>query len=136
MKKRILFLDDDRFSMTPYAEKLQAEGYIVDFYIEPADAYDYFIVRNQDCTRQGQYDLMIVDLMMRLSPDELPEEAEQAGIRFVSEARERYQVFCPVLFLTVLCDEDIVAKAAKFGKVLQKPISIESFMNRVREAIK
>jgi CheY-like chemotaxis protein len=128
MKKRILFLDDNQFEMLPYAERLEIEGYIVDRFVEPESAIKCF-------ENNIHYDLMIIDLIMRQNPNDLPEDAERAGIKFIEKVQTKYNIICPIIFSTVITDEYIINEAKKHGRIITKPYYPASLIQLVKEVI-
>jgi DNA-binding response OmpR family regulator len=130
MKETILFLDDDRYEMQSYIDKLRAEG----FEVIPFTASDEAL---QHLQKKPSIDLMIVDLIMRFGPTESTNDAHLAGFRFCKMVRESLHIECPIVVLTVVSDEDIIKPLRNLADVvLHKPIVPAELARCVKERLK
>jgi DNA-binding response OmpR family regulator len=127
MKKRILFLDDNQYEMQGYIDKLRTEGFDVVSFAQPDEALRF--LREKDAV-----DLLIVDLIMRFSPEESVNETHLAGVRFCQTVRRSLKINSPIIILTVVTDNDILDQARQYADfVLHKPTLPSELVRCVKE---
>ncbi|HEX9654953.1 MAG TPA: response regulator [bacterium] len=135
MSKRILFVDDEDWSVTPYFEILQDKNIEVDL----AENSDQAI----DLLRKKKYNLIVLDIMFApgtIMGDTVP--PRKAGSTLLSKVRNneipdlKTDPDVPVLILTAVTNglvldnirdlhvEEICRKPAEFNEVIDKILDI------------
>jgi CheY-like chemotaxis protein len=123
IKKRILWIDDDYYAIRGLVRPLEEEGVIVDNVPSGLDAFERL--------KTEKYDLLIVDMIIPLArnDDKVNVEAQEweneeyVGVGLVKWLREKSDIKCPILLLSVIDDP--------IGKYeLSKYINIHSIIKR------
>ncbi len=117
MKKRILFIEDERF----FLEQLQMA--LTDYEITPA----YSAVKGMEFIQDGDFDAVLLDIMMSPSEDMDPEFVDYGRSTGVEICRriKNLKPELPVIALTVVRDPGILDRIKEAGasRVLNKPAS-------------
>jgi len=118
MKKRILWIDDDYYSIQGLFRPIEKEGYKVDVALSAFDGY-------QKAQKWQDYDLIVVDLIIPISREESApaivkgwnnkEEYEHVGLGLAKWLLDDAQAKCPVLILSVVPDPISLFKMEKLG---------------------
>ncbi len=132
MPKRILFVDDEDWSVEPYFEKLRDHEIAFDLALDVAQAIKLL--------QKNRYDLLVVDIM--LPPGEIfgPNvEPRKAGEVFLRRLRSneiphlKTSPEVPVLVLTAVTDQKLpeTMKELEVKEVFQKPAPFELVTDRI-----
>ena len=118
MSKKILFIDDDVKRVSSHIEMLQMEGYEVETEASAQKALEAFM------KNPSGYSLIILDIMM--PKDEFTRQETNFGRNTGLVLLEKLRGISkdiPIIVLTVLRDQNVIAKAKKFGvaEYLLKP---------------
>ncbi len=129
MKKKILFLDDDKYEMLGLLERLESEEYEVVFCVNSKEA--------KEVLRRGfKPDLIISDLIIRNKVYDPIEEKYHSGVNFCGFIREEVHLNCPIIILTVVTQQSIIESVKKYNALLlNKPITPRQLLARVKEKI-
>jgi len=135
MKKKILFVDDDRRRTEIYVEMLRLEGYEVKFADTIKEAESDFDRGNSD------FALIILDIMIPYGGyiGENSCESRTRGIEFLKDVRKyKSEQELLVIILTVCSDELIRKKAFEAGcnEYLEKPCLPSQLLEKVKESLK
>lgn len=135
MSKRILFVDDENWSVSPYFEVLQDKKIEIDFAENSDQAIDFL--------RQKKYDLIVLDIMF--APGTMMGEnvePRRAGSTLLAKIRHKEipnlqtEPNVPVLVLTAVTNgqvldtirdlqvKEICRKPAAFDEVIDKIVNI------------
>ena len=124
MNNRILWIDDDYYTIKGLYRPLERKGFIVDVAKNALDGY-----------RKGpgweNYDLIVVDLIIPLSDDEMPLPEEVAswghekyiGLGLVNWLITKIAVKCPILLLSVVSDPILNLQFMKYERLYYLPKS-------------
>ena len=117
MSKRVLFIEDEKF----FLEGLQIA--LTDYEIIPA----YSAPRGMELMQDGDFDAVLLDIMMPPAEDMNPEDVgygRTTGVELCRRIRN-LKPELPIVVLTVVRDPGILAEiqAAGASKVLNKPVS-------------
>jgi len=131
MKKRILFIEDERF----FLEQLQMA--LTEYEIIPA----YSAVKGMEFIQDGDFDAVLLDIMMSPSEDMDPEFVDYGRSTGVEVCRriKNLKPELPVIALTVVRDPGILERIKEAGasRVLNKPASssmVSECLNEVLNA--
>lgn len=108
MKKKILWIDDDYYSISGLFRPLEREGYRVTPAISALDGY-------REAQKWKEYDLIVVDLIIPVAQQQesVPEvvktwederENKHVGVGIVKWLLQTLNVTCPVLVMSVVRD--------------------------------
>jgi len=135
MSKRVLFVDDEDWSVTPYFETLQDRNIEIDFAEDSDQAIDFL--------RKKEYDLIVMDIMFapgKTMGDNV--QPRRAGSTLLSKIRKneipglKTKTDVPVLVLTAVTNgmvlesirdlqvREICRKPAAFDEVIDKILSV------------
>jgi len=135
MSKRVLFVDDEDWSVTPYFETLQDRNIEIDFAEDSDQAIDFL--------RKKEYDLIVMDIMFapgKTMGDNV--QPRRAGSTLLSKIRKneipglKTKTDVPVLVLTAVTNglvldsirdlhvREICRKPAAFDEVIDKIFSV------------
>ncbi len=130
MKKKILFLDDDKYEMYGLLDRLEHEGFEVTYCIYPQEAKKLL-------TEGFKPDLIVSDLIMSNNVIKKVEEKYHAGVNFCKFVRDDVDLNCPIIVLTVVTEPSIIESVKQHNVLLlNKPISARYFVSRVKEKIR
>ena len=129
MSNNILYLDDDKYEMLGYSERLEFDGFSVKYCLTPDEAYNLL--------KSGyKPDLIVSDLIMRQSSQETANESHYAGVNFSKVVREDLKINCPIIILTVVTEQSVLETVKKHDVIiLSKPIPPKQLSSRVKEEI-
>lgn len=129
MKKRILFIEDERF----FLEQLQMA--LTDYEITPA----YSAVKGIELIQDGDFDAVLLDIMMSPSEDMDPEFVDYGRSTGVEICRriKNLKPELPVIALTVVRDPGILERIKEAGaaRVLNKPASSSAVSECLSEVL-
>jgi len=129
MKKRILFIEDERF----FLEQLQMA--LTDYEITPA----YSAVKGMELIQDGDFDAVLLDIMMSPSEDMDPEFVDYGRSTGVEICRriKNLKPELPVIALTVVRDPGILERIKEAGaaRVLNKPASSSAVSECLSEVL-
>jgi CheY-like chemotaxis protein len=137
MPKRILFVDDEDWSVIPYFEKLRDQNIEVDLALDGDEAIDRL--------QKSKYDLLVLDIM--LPPGEnIGEDVEprKAGAILLYRIRQneipnmRTAPNVPVVVLTAVTDQKLSedVKQLKVNEVFQKPAPFDEVTDKLLALVK
>lgn len=117
MKKRILFIEDEKF----FLEQLQMA--LIDYEITPA----YSASSGMELIQSRDFDAVLLDIMMPPPSDVDPEFVDygrSTGVELCRQIRS-IKPDIPIVALTVVRDPGILEKIAGAGatKIINKPVS-------------
>ncbi|MFQ5638201.1 MAG: response regulator [bacterium] len=132
MSKRILFVDDEDWSVSPYFEILQDQEIEVDL-AEDGDKAIGFL-------RKNPYDLIVLDVMFApgtIMGDNV--EPRKAGSTLLSKIRNKKisgvqtKSDIPVLVLTAVTDQKLLndIREMKIAELCRKPAAFEQVIDKV-----
>ncbi|MFQ5652800.1 MAG: response regulator [bacterium] len=132
MSRRILFVDDEDWSVSPYFEILQDHDIAVDL-AENGDKAMEFL-------RKGDYDLIVLDMMF--APGTIMGEGVQprkSGATLLKKLRShdipnlQVKPDLPVLVLTAVTDQRLLdeIREMEVAAILRKPISFDEVVETV-----
>lgn len=129
MKKRILFIEDERF----FLEQLQMA--LTEYEITPA----YSAVKGMELIQDGDFDAVLLDIMMSPSEDMDPEFVDYGRSTGVEICRriKNLKPELPVIALTVVRDPGILERIKEAGaaRVLNKPASSSAVSECLSEVL-
>ena len=129
MKKRVLFIEDERF----FLEQLQMA--LTDYEITPA----YSAVKGMELIQDGDFDAVLLDIMMSPSEDMDPEFVDYGRSTGVEICRriKNLKPELPVIALTVVRDPGILDRIREAGasRVLNKPASSSAVSECLSEVL-
>ena len=129
MKKRVLFIEDERF----FLEQLQMA--LTDYEITPA----YSAVKGMELIQDGDFDAVLLDIMMSPSEDMDPEFVDYGRSTGVEICRriKNLKPELPVIALTVVRDPGILDRIKEAGasRVLNKPASSSAVSECLSEVL-
>ena len=117
MKKRILFIEDEKF----FLEELQIA--LTDYDITPA----YSALSGMELVQNKNFDAVLLDIMMPPPADMDPERVSygrSTGVELCRRIRELKSQL-PIVVLSVVRDPGILEKIAEVGadRIINKPVS-------------
>ncbi len=132
MAKRVLFVDDEDWSVSPYFEILQDHDIEVDLAVNGDEAVDFL--------RKKVYDLIVLDIMF--APGKIigeHVEPRKAGSILLSKIRNneipdmQSETDIPVLILTAVTDQQLLdnIKELHINEICRKPAAFEDVVDRV-----
>jgi DNA-binding response OmpR family regulator len=131
MSKRILFIDDEDWSVSPYFEFLQDHKIEIDLAEDGDQAIEFL--------QKKAYDLIVLDIMF--TPGTVLREVEprQAGSVLLYKIRHdefpdlQIKSDVPVLVLTAVTDQKQLDNIRKMGikELCRKPVSFEEVLDTV-----
>jgi DNA-binding response OmpR family regulator len=137
MSKRILFVDDEDWSVTPYFQKLRDRGFEVDLAVDGDEA----IARLQN----EKYDLIVLDIMLP-SGNKIGKNVEprRAGAILVHMIRRseipdmKTAPNVPVVVLTAVTEQKLseIVKQLEVIEVFQKPALFDEVTDRILALLK
>jgi CheY-like chemotaxis protein len=132
MKKRILFIDDEDWSVTPYFQKLQDHNIEVDIAVNGDEALDQL--------QKNRYDLLVLDIMLppgnRIGK---AVEPRKGGVILLYMIR-RNEILdmktapdVPVIVLTAVTDQKLSESIRQLGvnEVFQKPAPFDEVTDKL-----
>lgn len=132
MPKRILFVDDEDWSVEPYFDKLRDHEIEINLALNGDEAIKLL--------QQNRYDLMVVDIMLppgkTIGPNVEPRKAGEVFLRRlrgneIPNLKTSPQV--PVLVLTAVTDQKLpeTMQALEVKEVFQKPAPFDLVTDRI-----
>ncbi len=137
MLKRILFVDDEDWSVKPYFEKLQDQGCEVDL----ATDGDQALARLQ----QQSYDLVVLDIMLppgeKMGENVEPRKTGEVLLRRLRAGKLpdlKTAANVPVVVLTAVTDQKLSDKiqALDVAHIFQKPASFAEVTDRILDLLR
>ncbi|MGH7492149.1 MAG: response regulator transcription factor [bacterium] len=137
MSKRILFVDDEDWSVKPYFEKLQDQDCEVDLALDGDEA----LARLQ----QQSYDLVVLDIMLppgeKMGQNVEPRKAGEVLLRRLRAAElpgQKTAANVPVMVLTAVTDQKLSDKIQELNvaEIFQKPASFAEVTDRILELLR
>ena len=137
MKKRILFVDDEDWSVEPYFEKLRDHNVEVDLALNGDEAYDLL--------QKDIYDLLVLDIMLppgkKIGEDVQP---RKAGAILLYRIRQKEipdmktAANVPVVILTAVTDQKLSeeVRQLKVSAVFQKPAPFDEVTDKLLDILK
>jgi len=132
MPKRILFVDDEDWSVTPYFDKLRDHGLEVDLALNGDEAIERL--------RSHRYDLIVLDIMLP-SGSQIGSNVEprKAGAILLDKIRTnqltdiKTSPDVPVVVLTAVTDQEESENIRKLGvnEVFEKPALFEEVTDKI-----
>jgi len=126
MAKRILFVDDEDWSVTPYFPKLQEHNIEVELALNGDEAFDRL--------RKTKYDLIVLDIMLprgnKIGKNVEPRKAGATLLRMIRQNQIPNMITepnVPVVVLTAVTDQKISndVRQLQVNEVFQKPASFD-----------
>ncbi len=136
MSKRVLFVDDEDWSVTPYFEKLRDHGLIVDLAVNGDEA----LARLQ----QNRYDLVVLDIMLppgeKMGENVEPRKAGEVLLRRLRAGELpnlKTASNVPVVVLTAVTDQKLSEKIQELEvqEIFQKPASFTEVTDRILDLL-
>ena len=129
MKKRILFIEDERF----FLEQLQMA--LTDYEITPA----YSAVKGMELIQNGDFDAVLLDIMMSPLYDMNPEcvnYGRTTGVELCRRIRD-LKPNLPIVVLTVVRDPEILERIADAGadRIINKPVPASTISASLDEVL-
>lgn len=132
MSKRILFVDDEDWSVSPYFEILQDYKIEVDLAKDGDQAIDFL--------RKKDYDLIVLDIMF--APGTIlgvGVEPRKAGSKLLSKIRNKEipdlqaKSDIPILVLTAVTDQHLLddIRKMKIEDICRKPVTFDEVIDKV-----
>ena len=115
--KHVLVVDDDPGVHAVLRMALEDEGYAVQAAHDGAEAID--------CLRQGQFDVVLLDLMM----------ANVSGWKFLELYRQSPGPLTPVIVLSALQRNALKLPTELIAAVLAKPFSVDHLLQTIRRVV-
>lgn len=137
MAARVLFVDEEDWSVTPYFDKLRDQRIAVDHAMGVDEAI-YSL-------GEKKYDLLILDIMM--PPGKmigLDVEPREAGVELLRKIRRndlpdmKTSPAVPVIVLTAVTDQKILDALREFHvkELFQKPAKFDNLIDKVLSSLK
>jgi len=122
MQKRILFFDDEDWSIEPYSEKLRDHGIEPELAVNGKEAIDRL--------QKNRYDLLVLDIMLQ-SENTIGNEPRRAGATLLQMIRQneipdmKTATDVPVVILTAVTDEKLLSevKSWNVSNIFRKPFA-------------
>lgn len=130
MAKKILFIEDDFEKIKGLAENLEVIGYEVDNAINGTEGIDK--------VKSGEYNFVIVDLIMPPGDKIQVEDERESGIKVCEVIRNEVSKTLPIIILSVASQDDEIGEALEqlnINEYLEKPILPSVLEKAVRELI-
>ena len=129
MKKRVIFIEDEKF----FLEELQIA--LTDFDITPA----YSAPKGMELVKTRDFDAVLLDIMMPPPDDMNPETVDygrSTGVELCRRIKE-LKPDLPIIVLTVVTDPAILEKIEEAGadRVINKPASSNVVSNNLDEVL-
>ncbi len=115
--RHVLVVDDDPGVHAVLRMALEDEGYAVQAAHDGAEAID--------CLRQGQFDVVLLDLMM----------ANVSGWKFLELYRQSPGPLTPVIVLSALQRNALKLPTGLIAAVLAKPFSVDHLLQTIRRVV-
>lgn len=137
MSKRILFVDDEDWSVKPYFEKLQDQGCEVDLAVDGDQALAHL--------QQNHYDLVVLDIMLppgeKMGQDVEPRKTGEVLLRWLRAGKLpdlKTPADVPVVVLTAVTDQKLADKIQELNvaHVFQKPAAFAEVTDRILELLR
>ena len=129
-RQLILLIDDDFHYLIPVSDALEAAGFRVTWQMHPDDVMEW--LNHGICP-----DLILCDLMIFRTAEQPLDEARQEGLVLIRQFRTLFPD-CPILALTGVLDEDILAAASDMlepQNVILKPADPSYSCKHVRDRL-
>lgn len=136
MSKRVLFVDDEDWSVSPYFEILKDNHIEVELAENGASALA--------ALRKQAFDLIVLDVMFAPG-DEVGNQVEprKAGAKLLRALREnaisdlKVKPDVPVLVLTAVTDQHLLDEIEHLGvsDILRKPVSFERVVSKILDTL-
>jgi CheY-like chemotaxis protein len=137
MPKRILFVDDEDWSVTPYFPKLQDENVDVDIAKDGDEALNLL--------QKNQYDLLVLDIMLppgsQIGKQVEPRKAGANLLRLIRQNEVPNMKTSPavrVVILTAVIDHNLAEnlKPLEVTEVFQKPAPFDEVTDKLLALLK
>lgn len=137
MKKRILFVDDEDWSVSPYFEKLRDHNLEVDLAVDGDEAIDLL--------QKNNYDLLFLDIMFppgqKIGKDVQPRKAGAIllyRIRHNEISDMKTVANVPAVVLTAVTDQKISEEVRQLevSAVFQKPAPFDEVTDKLLDILK
>jgi len=136
MLKRILFVDDEDWSVKPYFEKLRDRGCEVDLAVDGDGALAHL--------QQQRYDLVVLDIMLppgeKMGRGVEPRKTGEVLLRRLRAGelpKLKTAAEVPVMVLTAVTDQKLADKLQELNvaHIFQKPASFAEVTDRLLELL-
>jgi CheY-like chemotaxis protein len=137
MPKRILFVDDEDWSVTPYFPKLQDEDVEVDLARDGDEALDLL--------KKNRYDLLVLDIMLppggKIGKQVEPRKAGANLLRLIRQneiSNMKTSPAVPVVILTAVIDHQLAEslKPLAATEIFQKPAPFDEVTDKLLALLK
>lgn len=137
MKKRILFVDDEDWSVTPYFDKLRDHNFEVDLAIDGDEAIDLL--------QKNNYDLLVLDIMFppgqKIGKDVEPRRAGAILLHRIRQneiPKMKSVANIPAVVLTAVTDQKLSEEVRQLevSAVFQKPAPFDEVTDKLLDILK